>query len=214
MHKTPYTCMQQYKIVWSCSISGQCRMPRTAPTTPVLLCFNCGFARCAVKEITAQLAAEKFVNTARDVNTVKRAERFQALVRQAPFGITTTTTSNIPPPFDVHCQAVLDAFKTGWSSQCKRQEYCMTFSLNKWWRLTQEEKANYSLQQCTACAIQHADLHKAFPGPTFEPNLRSVYHTNQHPGRWKGQWREQCYNMWTPIMRYVRSAIEWYMTKS
>ena len=120
-------------------------MPRTAPTTPVLLCFNCGFARCGVKEITAQLAAEKFGNTARDVNTVKRAERFQALFRQASFGITTSTTS-IRPPFDVHCQAVLDAFKTGWTSisgKGSQKRRKLTIHCNN------AQLALFSMQTCT-----------------------------------------------------------------
>ena len=172
-------------------------MPRTPPKKPILLQFNCGFARCAVKEITAQLAAGKYGKAAREVNTCTRAETFSKLFGQASFGICTTTTSNRPSPFHAHCQAVLDAFKTGWSSQCKRQEYCIAFSLQRWRRLPNGEKARHSLQECTACPLQHADLQQAFPGFRLMCLLTSGHFTkmHQHRGRQKGQQQEKCYNM-------------------
>ena len=52
----------------------------------------------------------------------------------------------------------------------------MAFSLQRWRRLPNEEKARHSLQECTACALQHVDLQHAFPGPTYEPpDIRSLY---------------------------------------
>jgi len=109
------------------------------------------------------------------VNTRTRAETFTKLFGQS-FGISTTTTSNRPSPFDAHFQAVLGTFKTGWISQCKHQEYCTAFSMQRYQRLLKEEKARHSIQECTACALQHADLQQAFPGPTYEPpDIRSLY---------------------------------------
>ena len=107
-----------------------CSMPRTTPVTPVLLQFNCGYARCAVKELTAQLAAGTVGKAAREVNRDKRSEMFRTLFHQPSFGIPedffTVTTVKRQPKFDDHCKAVLDAFASKWKSQCKHQEYLMT----------------------------------------------------------------------------------------
>lgn len=156
-----------------------CSMPRTTPITPVLLQFNCGFARCAVKELTAQLAGTEGKAT-REVNRDKRAEMFRTYFTQPSFGIpedffTATTTKRLPK-FEDRCEAVLDAFAfRNWKSQCKRQEYLMTFTLQRWRKLTAAEKARHSLQKCMACAIQHGQLQEAFLGPTFKVDLKSMY---------------------------------------
>lgn len=156
-------------------------MPRTATTsaTPVLLQFNCGYARCAVKEITVQLAAGTTGKAARVVNNQKRAEQFCKLFSYPSFGIPVgffkATSAKRPPPFEARCGAVLDAFKTRWKSQCKRDEYLMAFTIKRWRKLAAAEKATHSLEKCMACAVQHADLQEAFPGPTFKPELHSMY---------------------------------------
>lgn len=158
-------------------------MPRVAPpsTLPPLLQFNCGFARCAVKEITAQLAAGKVGKAARDVDKGVRADRFNTLFGLASFGIPDgymTTTSHRPPLFEARCEALLNAFTAKWRSQCKRQEYLMTFTIQRWRKLSVGEKANHSLQNCMACAIHHADLQAAFPGPQFTPpSLELMYNS-------------------------------------
>ena len=156
-------------------------MPRAAPQTPALLQFNCGFARCAVKELSNLLAANATKEAARKVDTDTRAERFRALFHLGSFGIPegffTASSSKKPSLFDVRCEAVLDAFRKKWKSQCKRKEYLMTFTIQKWRRLTAEQKAKHSMQNCMACTMQHANLQEAFPGPTFRLTLDSVYKT-------------------------------------
>ena len=156
-----------------------CSMPRTTPVTPVLLQFNCGYARCAVKELTAQLAAGTVGKAAREVNRDKRSEMFRTLFHQPSFGIPedffTVTTVKRQPKFDDRCKAVLDAFASKWKSQCKHQEYLMTFTTQRWRKLAAAEKARHTLEKCVACAIQHGQLQEAFPGPTFKADLKSMY---------------------------------------
>ena len=77
--------------------------------------------------------------------------------------------------FDNHCDTILDVFSKKWKSNCQRQEYLMNFTLTKWKRLSAAEKNSHSLQKCTACAVQHFGLQEAFPGPTFETDLSSIY---------------------------------------
>ena len=147
--------------------------------TPVLLQFNCGFARCAVKEITAELAAGKKGKSARIVDNKLRAEKFQKLFNLPSFGIPNgfyeATTTKRPPLFEARCKVILDAFSTNWHSQCKKQEYLMAFSHAKWRKLKADEKARHSLQKCMACATQHSTLQEAFPGPPFKPDPPSIY---------------------------------------
>jgi hypothetical protein len=61
-------------------------MPKTS-AIPVLLQFNCGYARCAVKEITDELTAGKKGQAARMVNHKQRAEEFSKLFTWSTFGI-------------------------------------------------------------------------------------------------------------------------------
>ena len=158
-------------------------MPKTplAGTTSVFHQFNCGYGRCAVKELTAQLAAGSKGKAAREVNGDLRAGRFQTLFSDPSFGIpegfyrnyATKTTSL----FDNRCDNVLNAFSMKWKSSCKCQYYIMTFTTQRWRKLTVNEKARHTLKNCIACAIQHAQLQGSFPGPTFTPDLKSMYST-------------------------------------
>ena len=50
----------------------------------VLLKFNCTFARCAVKEIAAELAAGRVGNAARTGDCKLRADRFHSLFHLLP----------------------------------------------------------------------------------------------------------------------------------
>lgn len=176
-----YTIIEQCSQHYTLSEQLQSIMPRTATTsaTPVLLQFNCGYARCAVKDITTQLAAGTTGKAARVGSNQQRAEQFCNLFSYPSFGIPvgffTATSQRKPALFEVRCGAVLDSFKARWKSQCKREEYLMTFTTKRWRKLTAAEKAAHSLQNCMACAVQHADLQHAFPGPTFTPTLQSMY---------------------------------------
>ena len=54
----------------------------------------------------------------------------------------------------------------------------LTFTKKRWRKLAAAaEKANHTLENCTACALQHEDIQEAFPGPTFKPGLHSIYET-------------------------------------
>lgn len=102
-------------------------------TTPVLLQFNCSYARTAVNELTSKLAAGKVGRAARVVNHNLKAEAFQGLFNNLPsFGIPKgyyeATSPKRPPVFEAWCGAILDAFVTNWNLNCKQQEYLMAFT--------------------------------------------------------------------------------------
>ena len=154
-------------------------MPRTAPNTSIFHQFNCGYARCAVKELTAQLGAGKRGKAAREVNRDLRAERFRTIFSDPLFGIPEGFFINHPSKttslFDDRCEAILNAFAMKWKSSCKRHDYLMTLTTQKWRKLTAQERTRHTLENCMACAIQHAQLQECFPGPTFKPDLESMY---------------------------------------
>lgn len=72
---------------------------------------------------------------------------------------------------------MLNAFSMKWKSSCKRHDYLMTFATERWRKLTAKERARHTLENCIACAIQHAQLQESFPGPTFKADLESMYST-------------------------------------
>lgn len=74
-----------------------CSMPRTAPPSTVFLQFNCGYGICAVKELTAQLAAGSKGKAAREVNRELRAETFQTHFSDPLFGVPEGFFSNQAP---------------------------------------------------------------------------------------------------------------------
>ena len=134
-----------------------CSMPRTTPITQMLLQFNCGYARCVVKELTAQLAAGTVGKAAREVTRDKRSEMFHTLFHQPsfviPVDIFTVMIVKRLPKVEDRCKAVLDAFASKWKPQCKHQEYLMTFTTQRLSKLTAAEKARHTWQKCVACAI-------------------------------------------------------------
>ena len=116
------------------------------------------------------------------VNHKQRAEEFSKLFTCSTFGIPERffeeTSKKKLPVFQLHCGAVLDAFEERWKLQSKRGEYLLTFTRKRWRKLAAAaEKANYTLENCTACALQHEDIQETFPGPTFKPGLHSIYET-------------------------------------
>ena len=103
--------------------------------------------------------------------------------------------------FDNRCDNVLNAFSMKWKSSCKCQYYIMTFTTKRWRKLTVNEKARHTLKNCIACAIQHAQLQGSFPGPTFTPDLKSMYSTASIK-----KWWDRHYAMWTVFMRYIHAS--------
>lgn len=136
-------------------------MPRTPPpgTTSVYLQFNCGYARCAVKELTAQLAAGNKGKAAREVNRDLRDETLQTLFSNPLFGTPEGLFRKREPKatslFDDRCEVMPNAFSMKWKSSCKRHDYLMTFATERWRKLTAKERARHTLENCIACAIQH-----------------------------------------------------------
>lgn len=130
-----------------------------------------------MKELTAQLAGGGEGKAARDVNRDIRAEKFQSLFPSLGFpeGFFTICAAKTTSPFDDRCEAVLDAFALKWKSASKRQDYLMTFTTQKWKKLAATERTRHTLENCMACAIQHAQLQESFPGPTFKGDLHSMY---------------------------------------
>ena len=48
--------------------------------------------------------------------------------------------------------------------------------MQKWRKLAAAQKARHTLENCIACAVQHAQLQKSFPGPTFKADLGLMYY--------------------------------------
>ena len=127
--------------------------------TPVLLQFNCAY--------TAELAASTLAKGARAVNNNLRVERFQSLFSCSSFGIPKgfykATSAKRPPLLEARCSAILNAFSANWNSNCKHQEYMMTFTQRNRRKLPADEKSRHSLhnawlvpfsmQHCKKCSL-------------------------------------------------------------
>ena len=104
----------------------------------------------------------------------KISEPFQHLIFGFPKGFHEAATAKRPPMFEARYESIVDNFSANWNSNCKRQEYLMTFTQRNWRKLpAAAEKAKHSLQKCVACATQHTAMEESVPCPTFQPDLTS-----------------------------------------
>ena len=120
------------------------------------------------------------MKAAQEANRNQRVGRFLSLFNIPSFGFPTgyyeATAVKRLPLFEAQCEAILDTFSANWNSNCKHQEYLMTFTQRNWRKLPAAEKARCSHQKCVVSASQHTAL-QAFPGPTFKPDLASLYNS-------------------------------------
>ena len=91
--------------------------------------FNCGFARCAIRELTPKVR-----NAA--IDKQQRMTGFQELFKDCPdYGIPISyfdASSNRGSLFNRHCDKVIEGWSKKWHPSEHRLEYENTFSIANW----------------------------------------------------------------------------------
>ena len=92
--------------------------------------FNCGFARCAIHELTP-----KGRNSATD--KPRRMTEFHDLFKDCPnYGLSSTYFENTSKcresTFDRHCETIIQSWRKKWHPPEKRSLYETTFSIENW----------------------------------------------------------------------------------
>ena len=129
-------------------------------TTPAI---NCGFARCAIRELTT-----------RNTDKVKRAFEFHELFKDCPnYGIEESYFDKIGTNdslFNRHCSKIIDSWQKKWHPKESRLDYERTFAISKWKELPDDEKQLHTLSCCHQCHKLHLDTQSKFPQkPIFQP---------------------------------------------
>ena len=130
-------------------------------TLQVSLQYNCGYARCAIRELTT-----KDRNIAVDKRT--RMSEFQDLFGDCPnYGILPShfieQSSTHSPLFNRHCDKIIQGWNKNWHPPENRQTYEKTFSTRNWKALCVEDKRKHTLSCCRECCIAHQQLQASFP---------------------------------------------------
>ena len=119
------------------------------PKLPISLQVNCGYARCAIRELTPKNE---------NLDKQKRESELKQLFEpsSSTYGISESYfvgTSDQPSQFE--CQS--------------RKKYEETFSTDNWKALSVEKQPKHTLASCKECRNQHHDLQHEFPlGPHYE----------------------------------------------
>ena len=130
-------------------------------TLQVSLQYNCGYARCAIRELTS-----KSRNVGND--NQKRMCEFQDIFRDCPnYGLPPShfinKSSSRPPLFDRHCDSIIQGWNNKWHPPQSRKTYEQTFSISNWKSLCVEEKQKHTLSFCRECCIKQPDIQASFP---------------------------------------------------
>ena len=125
--------------------------------------INCGFARCAIRELTM-----------RNTNEVKRASEFHELFKDCPnYGIEESYFDNIGTNdslFNRHCSKIIDSWQKKWHPKESRLDYERTFTVSKWKELPNDKKQRHTLSCYHQCHKLHLDTQFKFPQkPVFQP---------------------------------------------
>ena len=134
------------------------------PGQHTTLDFNCGFARCAIREYTPKGSTL--------LDKSQRESNFRDLFRDCPnYGLASSYFAILNPKhgslFDRHCEKIIAAWNKKWHPKESRNEYERTFSTSKWKALPVEEKKLHTLACCKEC--QKHKLQLNFPiKPHFE----------------------------------------------
>ena len=123
--------------------------------------FNCGFARCAIRELTP-----KGRNSATD--KPRRMTEFHDLFKDCPnYGLSSTYFENTSKcresTFDRHCETIIQSWRKKWHPPEKRSLYETTFSIENWKALPLDKKLKHTLSCCQECYNQQEDLQMCFP---------------------------------------------------
>lgn len=124
--------------------------------TSVSLELNCGYARCAIRELTT-----------RNTDKIKRASEFQDLFKSCPnYGITESyfdTAGTNDSLFNRHCTKVIISWGKKWHPKESRVEYESNFAISKWKSLSTEDKQLHTISNCQQCQKVHLELQLKFP---------------------------------------------------
>lgn len=122
---------------------------------------NCGFARCAIRELTP-----KGRNTV--VYKQQRMIEFRDLFKDCPnYGLSSAyfedTTKGRESTFDRHCDKIIESWNKKWHPPEKRLLYSTTFAVSNWKALPIEKKVKHTLSCCQECYNEHDNLQMCFP---------------------------------------------------
>jgi hypothetical protein len=122
--------------------------------------FNCGFARCAIRELTPKVR-----NAVLDKQQIITG--FQELFKDCPdYGIPPSyfdASSNRGSLFNRHCNKIVEGWSKKWHPSENRSKYESTFSMANWKALTAQDKQKHSLACRQECCNEHQILQQSFP---------------------------------------------------
>ena len=122
---------------------------------------NCGFARCAIRELTPK-------GRHAVIDKQQRMLNFQDLFKDCPnYGLSSAyfedTSKGRESTFDRHCDKINESWSKKWHPQEKRSLYSVTFAVSNWKALPMEKKLKHTLSCCQECYIEHGALQMCFP---------------------------------------------------
>ena len=140
-------------------------MSDTSHKHSVSLQFNCGYARCAIRELTPR---------SQKVDKQKRASDFQDLFKDCPhYGISQSyfkDNSGRPSLFNRHCDKIIRSWSKKWHPAEQRKKYESSFSISAWKTLSTVGQQKHTLACCQECCKKHEELQLGFP---LKPNYKS-----------------------------------------
>ena len=151
----------------------------------ITLEINCGFARCAIRELTPK------TNGRKQIDTQQRASEFKQLFSECTnYGIDEIYFNDDGKNgslFNRDCTKILQSFKKKWHPQETRCDYEKPFSTANWKALPLVKKQLHTLAKCKACHKQYPHLQLVYPqGPYYEESILSV-----DTGRSSITWRKK-----------------------
>lgn len=121
---------------------------------------NCGFARCAIRELTPK--GKHAV-----IDKRQRMLDFQDLFKDCPnYGLSSAyfedTSKGRETTFNRHCDKIIESWSKKWHPPEKRSLYS-TFAMSNWKALPMEKKLRHTLSCCQECYIKQGALQMCFP---------------------------------------------------
>ena len=132
----------------------------------ILLEVNCGYARCAMRELTPKNRHQRKDNHA-------KAEEYHTLFEDCPeYGFPSHyfEAQHNGSLFERHCTKVISIWSKKWHPKEAREKYESTFSTDRWKAMITQEKQKHRLTNCIQCFKHHQEEQMSFPqGPYFDP---------------------------------------------
>ena len=132
--------------------------------SPVCLQFNCGFARTAIRELTP-------LGKRPSNNSI--VTEFRQLFGDVPnFGVTDCMFECShhwkESKFVRTADIVIQQFAGKWRQPDGKKKYQTSFCIANWKQLTQKEKSNHTLSNCTEYYSKYGNLQRIYPTkPTY-----------------------------------------------